>query len=180
MPRQRKRADFEPIPLPIEGKDVATIFRRATVTPPYPDMRTCDLIAEALNGIAATPWVHRRFARSQQGIRLREAIRTILRFVEGSGWVAADYVPMCEGLRNLECRYFSAVRPSAAPWIINALPVWYLAEMILDGLGRHAGKTADSVAIKFTALALERIGFKAVSRRALANWIIEVSTATAA
>ena len=175
MPRQRKRPDFELNPVPIKGEEVAAMFRSATTKPPYPDTSTCDVIAEALNGIAAAPWVHRRFARSPHGIRLRDAIRTILGFVEGSGWVAADYVPMCNGLRDLEDRYFRAPLPNAAPWIVVAPLVWSTAEGALDELGRHAGTTADSVAIRFTALALERIGFQAVSRRALASWIAEVS-----
>jgi len=183
---------------PITPAEVAEMWRQSTSCGPYPSPRACELMAELLtfhreHG-ARNHIGPRKAAQLLQQLRgTRQALANYLLPVEETRsslapptdawpWLCfrlstADYdklVSICtvldEGLPVLE-RLSALGGTSRAPiWDMAAQIAWEIAREALQTLGRPAGTTSDSVAVKFAAIATRRMGFpgatpSAVSKR---------------
>jgi hypothetical protein len=100
---------------------------------------------------------------------------------------AAEFKYSCDGyniLRRL-CDNLDEALPVLAPdsssvpiWNMAADIAWRVARDALQQMGEHVGKTRDSVAIKFAAAAVARLGFRNDGRTPSTEAIAKRITAT--
>jgi hypothetical protein len=107
--------------------------------------------------------------------------------VSGDTWLLcrlslADYDKLTSLLAALDAglpaleRLSTIVAPPRAPvWEMAAQIAWWVAEDALRVLGKTAGKSPDSAAVQFTALAVQRMGFASATPIAISKRLVKFS-----
>ena len=62
-------------------------------------------------------------------------------------------------------------RKAQSQWAVPAVPTWCVAVGVIAELERDAGKSPNSVAVKFTTLVLHRLGHTSATYRSVSDWI---------
>ena len=71
--------------------------------------------------------------------------------------------------RLVKLKHRIARRTGQQPWEATAIVCWMLARDALTEINRQVGTSLDAVATKFAALATQRLGFPAVTPRAISE-----------
>ena len=178
--RQRKRLGFEAPTLPITADEVAEMFRAATAEPPFPDHAVCAEIADALSKNVG--FYTFEASRDPQILRVEEAAKLLLRTLKAEDGPRAIELNQLEAALEESMYYFTPSRPppahrGIAPWAVASITAWLGAAGALANLGRHAGTTRNSIAIRFSVLALRRMGFPGATEAAVEKWITKIGVA---
>lgn len=189
MPRSRKRIGLVGNVEPITGAEVNAFWREATKTGPFPSIEDCNRYAELLTQHIGHGARETLRARSNQ--RAVDAANLLLRRIAeilGPHERARDTLERVDpvalllyttpeietllSLRDALSEALTVFRPTAgtsAPiWESCATLCWAAARHQLQAIGRKAGETADSVAVRFAEAATRRMGFPDVKRAAIA------------
>ena len=179
MPRVRKKRPGEPSGDPVTGDEIGALFRQAAARPPYPDQQTCDLLAQAINRISE--WPHRTEQQLRAQARIREAVNMLLLMTDvrridpddsGIRWIYPDLHSLNVALRKAyPLLGIEKNRKAQSQWAVPAVPTWCVAVGVIAELERDAGKSPNSVAVKFTTLVLHRLGHTSATYRSVSDWI---------
>lgn len=197
MPRSRPQEHCINVPFPITGAEVDAMFRLVISRQPWPDLETCEHLAtwfssltpEGRNRHPAQNWSRARemsIAEIQYRQRWDAAVKTLRQtrknefsFPGGGGLVnrASDILDAAldDAERILDAApkdYGWGQTKAWAPWAIS---IAFAVSSLIEDFGRKGGTSGNSIAARFTALALERIGWRdgngrAVTAGAIANY----------
>lgn len=137
------------------------------------DTAVCTELANLLNtqrGDAPDPDVERLQAAA------RAAHTVLLAWCDGAWYEDGAQLARNATIHELEIALTNAApllqRPSLSTlkkpdWFVAAIVIWNVAAGLLERHGRTRGKTANSVAVRFTSAALRCIGFPLVTDNAV-------------
>ena len=196
MPRSRPQEHRLDVPYPITGAEVEAMFRTASTRPPWPDIETCELLAIHLSNQTAEgrilglgTWTDIGFQVTDAEVAYREqwnaAVKTLRRtrdhpysFPNGGNLdgKAADTLDdaLNQVVKILDAKPRRGLGQTKA-WAGSAISLVSVAASILKDLGHRGSTSRDSIAVKFTVLALQRIGWRnehggPISAGAVANY----------
>ena len=164
----------------ISVADVQELWNAAGWSDGGLDSASCAEIAYLLNkqrGAAPGPVVE----RSQAATRAAHGV--LLAWCAGAWYEDGTQLARNGTIHELEIALTKAAPLLCSPslsqqkktdWFIAAILVWNIAAGLLERSGRIGGKTANSVAVRFTSAALKRIGFPVVTDNAVSIAIKKV------
>jgi len=154
----------------VTAADVAKLWAGATKEGPFPDNEANESIAEMMNHYRADP----SFRVDSDQLN---AVDVLLRMCVESwsnenGFTGRNYhfESLESSLRRARPFLFAVHEGQKAAEKFDhmvAFLIWSVASGVLKDLGRAAGTSRDSVAIKFTGLALSRLGWTNTGRAGL-------------
>jgi hypothetical protein len=163
VPRPRKKALSWPTDAQITSSNVDDLFRAATKEPPWPEIENCQHIADVMNanwGVGmSNPDIEKKKAEA------RKASAGLLAFIEecrdesdqGYSRLPLDLANLKGSLEKSQPYFAASVFQK--DWVPMAFVLAEVAAVVLSEIGRGAGRSRDSVLVKFLSLALERMGF---------------------
>jgi hypothetical protein len=172
MPYQRKRSKTAPDE--VTAADVAQLWASATKEGPYPDNETNEQMARMMNHYRANP----SFRVDPDQLNAVDVLLKMCAesYYEENGFTGRnrDFDALEDALKRVR-PFLLAVyegQKNAKKWDkAAAFLIWNVACGVLKNLGREAGDTRDSVAVRFTALALARLGWTNTGRPGLEVFI---------
>jgi hypothetical protein len=167
--RRRQKHGFVPPLVPITGDEVARIMRQSTAHGPYFSDETCTIFAEVMTkNIGMFTW---EASRNPINIRLLEAAKFLRRQLENEEGMSWSVWQLRQALDTATPALTLPKPPHSVPaWAGIAPVVWGVCAGCLE----TAGKTRNSVAVKFTTLMLHRMGLPDATDSAVATWITKL------
>lgn len=181
MPRQRKRPNSIRAVAPISAEELAEMLRKA-VAPrrlPAPDGQSCELIAQALN---ANRDFGKGFALARSDKKLQRAYDAarLLHSFCADAWCEREGTLYRDDLWGRLEQSIERTLPlfrlmlgvgtkmrRAAPWCPLAFVTYEIGSLAFAEAGLQATPSRRNAAVRFTALALNRMGFEGATPAAI-------------